>query len=154
MILGVDPGEHGGAGLWVDGAPWWWCLSGGRFVPGDLQVIRGFGVKVAYVEAVIPVRGGASVASAIKQAESAERLANVLRERLGWRVCRPMPTTWQAAAGLPRSQSGKMTKAQRDRLSRARLAQIAPGVDWGEVPSGCLDGLLISWAAARLDGKP
>lgn len=153
MILGVDPGEHGGAGLWVDGAPRWWRLSGGRFVPGDLALIAQFGVRVAYVEAVPVVPGRSSSASLIRQAETAGEIAGLLRG-IGWRVCRVEPTRWQAAAGLPRSQAGKMTKAQRDRLSRARLAQISPGVDWGEVPSGCLDGLLISWAAARLDGKP
>lgn len=153
MILGVDPGEFGGAGLWVEGSPWWWRLSDGRFVAGDLATIAQFGVKVAYVEAVPAVKGRASLASAIQQAQAAERIAGVLREGLGWRVCRPMPTAWQAAAGLPRSRSGKMPKAERDRLSRLRLAQIAPAHDWGEVPSGCLDGLLISWAAERLDAK-
>jgi len=153
MILGVDPGEFGGAGLWAEGSPWWWALSDGRFQPGDLATIAQFGVKVAYVEAVIVVPGRSSSASLIKQAGSAGEIAGVLKG-IGWRVCRPDPTTWQAAAGLPRSKSGKASKAERDRLSRARLAQIAPSVDWAEVPSGCLDGLLISWAAQRLDGRP
>ena len=153
MILGVDPGEHGGCGLWVDGEPRWWALSAARFVPGDLAVIAQTGVKVAYVEAVPVVPGRSSSASLIQQAGAAGEIAGVLKG-LGWRVCRPEPTAWQAAAGLPRSRGGKATKAERDRLSRARLAQIAPGVDWAAVPSGCLDGLLISWAAQRLDGRP
>ena len=154
MILGVDPGEHGGVGLWMEGSPWWWALSDGRIVPADLEAIKGFGVKVAYVEAVPVVHGRSSPSSLIKQTEAAGEMAGLFKG-LGWRVCRPMPTAWQAAAGLPRSKGGKATKAERDRLSRTRLAQIAPGVDWAVVPSGCLDGLLISWAAAqRLDGRP
>ena len=153
MILGVDPGEHGGVGLWVDGSPWWWALSDGRFVAGDLATIAQFGVKVAYVEAVPVVHGRSSAASLIRQTEAAGEMAGLFKG-LGWRVCRPMPTAWQAAAGLPRSRAGKMAKSERDRLSRLRLGQIAPGVDWAEVPSGCLDGLLISWAAAKLDGRP
>lgn len=153
MILGVDPGEHGGVGLWVEGSPWWWALNDGRLHQDDLEMIKGFGVRVAYVEAVPVVPGRSSAASLIQQAQAAGEMAGLFKG-LGWRVCRPMPIAWQAAAGLPRSRSGKMGKRERDRLSRLRLGQIAPGVDWGEVPSGCLDGLLISWAAAKLDGRP
>ena len=157
MILGVDPGadvrKPGGVGLWVDGSPWWWPLADGRIRLDDLEVIKGFGVRVAYVEAVPVVHGRSSPSSLIRQAEAAGEMAGLFKG-LGWRVRRPMPTAWQAAAGLPKSKSGKMEKSARDRLSRLRLGQIAPGVDWAGVPSGCLDGLLISWAAQRLDGRP